>query len=188
MSLHSKLLLSVLMMGTAALGGCGVDAEENPASPDGTENIATTEQAIYQGWTAYTSDGYAPASCDGGSLVSAFQCSGRYCDDTRLYCQPAGGARGNTYWTSFFSEEGSNYRDCGNGYWITGLACNGSYCDNVSLQCSYMGNFSRKNCYWTGWMSEENGGLQTFGVGYFAVGAQCGGRYCDNKRYLVCQR
>ncbi|WNG48319.1 hypothetical protein F0U60_32460 [Archangium minus] len=188
MSIKSSQLVAMLMIGsTFVLGGCGVGAAEDETDGEETTSLATTQQAIYSGWTPYTSEEYAPISCDGGSLISAVQCSGSNCDNIRIYCQPAGGVRGNSYWTTYFSEEGTNYRYCNYGAWVTGIACSGSYCDNISLQCSYMSNFSEKNCYWTGWMSEENGGYLGFGSGYYAVGVQCGGGNCDNKRYYVCQ-
>ncbi|QRK07367.1 hypothetical protein JQX13_46325 [Archangium violaceum] len=187
MSSKSSHLVAMLMIGsTFVLGGCGVGTEDE-AGGEEAASLATTQQEISSGWTSYTSEEYAPISCDGGSLISAFQCSGSDCDNIRAYCQPAGGVRGSSYWTPYFSEEGTNYRYCDYGYWITGLACSGSYCDNISLQCSYMSNFGRKNCYWTGWMSEENGGYLGFGSGYYAVGVQCNGDHCDNKRYYVCQ-
>lgn len=188
MSIRVKYLMAATLVGsTFMLGGCGVDTAEEASGGEDTASIATTKQAIYSGWTPYTSEEYAPISCDGGSLVSAVQCRGAYCDDITFHCQPAGGVRGYSYWTSYFSEEGTNYRTCASGYWVTGLACSGSYCDNISLQCSYMSNLSPKNCYWTGWMSEENGGYLGFGSGYYVVGVECSGDYCDNKRYHVCQ-
>ena len=188
MSIKSSFLTAVLMIGTTAtFGGCGMGPAEPSNDQDAATSLATTEQEIFSGWTAYTSEEYAPVTCDGGSLISAFQCSGSYCDNIRAYCQPAGGVRGFSYWTPYFSEEGANSKDCGIGYWVTGIACSGSNCDNISLQCSYMSNFTRKNCYWTGWMSEENGGTLSFGSNYYAVAVQCSGSNCDNKRYLACQ-
>lgn len=151
------------------------------------EVVGTSEQALVSGWTSYVSEETAPIQCDGGSLLTGAQCSGRYCDNTRVYCQPTRGVRGDSYWTPYFSEEGTNYRFCNDGYWATGLACRGSYCDNISLQCSRITNVTARSCYWTGWHSEENGGLLWFGAGYYARGAQCSGSHCDSKRYYVCQ-
>lgn len=188
MPTQSKCLMTALMIGGAVvLGGCGVAAAEDEKSGEDTGSIASTQQPIYSGWTPYTSEEYAPIICDGGSLISAVQCSGSYCDNIRAYCQPTGGIRGNSYWTTYFSEEGYNYRLCDAGYWVTGIACSRSYCDNISLQCSYISNVQATNCYWTGWMSEENGGYLGFGNGYYATGVQCNRSYCDNKRYYVCR-
>lgn len=139
-----------------------------------------------QGWSSYTSEEYLYAYC-GSSMVNGTQCQGSYCDNIRLYCQSSGLSANGTAWTTYFSEEGTNYRYCPAGSWVTGLSCKGSNCDNIALQCIYF-NATPKNCYWTGWMSEENGGQLFFGAGYFVRGAQCSGSYCDNKRYYVCQK
>jgi len=163
-------------------GDTGGGADEGKGA-----DIASTQEAVYSGWTAYTSEEYAPIICDSGGLVNAAQCSGSNCDNTRFLCQPSGGSAGGVYWTSYFSEESTNYRYCNPGYWVTGLACNGSYCDNNALQCQYIYGISPINCYWTGWVSEEGGGLLSFGYHYYARGMQCNGGHCDNKRFYVCQ-
>jgi hypothetical protein len=187
-------MVFVAFVGLALSGACGVPEQEDTA-PSAENDIKSTEQAMssvgpmtYWGWTPYTSEEYPPIACDSNSLMAAVQCSGDYCDNTRAYCEPTVGSRGSSsYWTSYFSEEGTNYRICDPGYWVTGLSCTGDYCDNTSLQCSRMENITRVNCYWTGWVSEENGGTLWFGNGYYIRGAQCSGDYCDNKRFLVCQ-
>ena len=160
-----------------ALGACAL----------GDEGLASTEQDVISGWTPYTSDEYPPISCDAGSLMNAVQCTGRFCDNIRAYCNPTGGVRGGSYQTPYFSEEGTSWAYCASGYWVTGLSCQGAYCDNVSLQCSYISNITSYNCYWTGWVSEEGGGFLAFGAGYYARGAQCSGAFCDNMRFYVCQ-
>jgi len=159
----------------------GADIQEKGA------DIASTQQAVSNAWTAYTSEEYPPIICDSASLMNRVQCSGSNCDNTRAYCQSSGGSLGPSYWTSYFSEETTSYRYCNAGYWVTGLACNGSYCDNNALQCSYIYGISPQNCYWTGWVSEEGGGLLSFGYHYYARGMQCSGGHCDNKRFYVCQ-
>jgi hypothetical protein len=183
---------TLAFFGMFLFSGCVVDATDldESAAEDGVvegESIESTEQAIYSGWTAFTSEEYPPISCDSASLMSTVQCTGGYCDNIRAYCQPTRGSLGSAYWTSYFSEESTNYRLCASGYWVTGLACKGGWCDNTSLQCSYIGNITPINCYWTGWVSEENGGTLSFGTGYFARGAQCSGSNCDNRRFYVCQ-
>ena len=146
-----------------------------------------TKYSVTIGWTAYTSEEYAPIVCDSGSLMNSVQCSGSYCDNIRAYCQPTGGSVGPSSWTSYFSEESPNYRYCASGYWVTGIACTGSYCDNISIQCTRIYNVSTLNCYWTGWVSEESGGTLSFGYHYYPRGVQCNGSNCDNKRFYVCQ-
>jgi hypothetical protein len=181
----------------AIIVGCGAtDHTQEPSIDNGNTNdgekeksadIASTQEAITTGWTAYTSEEYPPIICDSASLMNQVQCSGSNCDNTRAYCEGSGGSLGASYWTGYFSEESTNYRYCNAGYWVTGLACTGSYCDNNALQCSYIYGISPINCYWTGWVSEEGGGLLSFGYHYYARGMQCSGSDCDNKRFYVCQ-
>jgi hypothetical protein len=185
-----------LVIGTTlVLGACGAEPLSQEQSVDnggatgesaGAE-IANTQQAISIGWTAYTSEEYAPIVCDSGSLMNQVQCQGSNCDNIRAYCQPSGGTVAASYWTSYFSEEGTDYRYCNAGYWVTGISCTGDYCDNISLQCTRINGISAINCYWTGWMSEEGGGVLAFGYKYYPRGVQCDGDYCDNKRFYVCQ-
>src|SRR6185503_20152266 len=200
MAMHTSLkmgsrsaMIFLAFGGALLLGACTVDTPET-STPEtearaqgDVEHVASTEQAIYSGWTPWTSEEYPPISCDSASLMSAFQCSGSYCDNIRAYCQPTGGTLGGSYWTSYFSEEGTNFRYCSPGYWVTGVSCAGAYCDNISLQCSYIGNKTPVHCYWTGWISEENGGYLSFGSGNYMRGVQCSGAYCDNKSFYVCQ-
>jgi hypothetical protein len=186
-----------LFFGAALLAiGCGAsDLSQEQSGENGnggaTEqngaDISSTQQAVYSGWTAYTSEEYPPILCDSGAMPNSVQCSGSRCDNTRFYCQPTGGSAGASYWTDYFSEESTNYRFCNAGYWATGLSCNGSYCDNNPLQCTYISGVSAQNCYWTGWVSEEGGGNLAFGYHYYPRGMQCSGGSCDNKRFYVCQ-
>jgi len=182
--LNQKLRVSlVLLCGPMTLCACSLG---DPASDADAVSLESTEQAVYSGWTDWTSEEYPPITCDGASLMAAMQCSGGYCDNLSAYCSPTGGARGGSYWTSYFSEEGTSWRTCPGGYWVTGISCQGWWCDNVALQCTYIGYLAQRNCHWTGWFSEEYGGYLSFGGGY-ATGAACSGAYCDNMSYYVCQ-
>jgi hypothetical protein len=187
-----------LLVGAASLAfGCGApDPSSQESAANGSTSaetqekgadISSTQQAVYSGWTPYTSEEYPPIVCDSGAGMNSVQCSGSNCDNTRAYCQPTGGSVGGSYWTGYFSEESTNYRYCNAGYWMTGLSCNGSYCDNNALQCTYIYGITATNCYWTGWVSEEGGGTLSFGHHYYARGMQCSGGHCDNKRFYVCQ-
>lgn len=176
-------LLSACLVETADLDSLELNSEARGEE----ESVASTEQAVIWGWTPWVSEEDPPITCDGGSLMSSIQCSGRYCDNIRAYCRPTGGTLGGSYWTTYFSEEGTSSRYCNANHWVTGISCTGRYCDNISLQCSYIGNKTPRYCYWTGWVSEEGGGTLSFGSGYYARGAQCFGSYCDNKRFYVCQ-
>lgn len=187
--LSSKSVFSILTLAlTGALfvaPGCAPDPTDEADEEGSTEEA---KLAVSNGWTPFTSEEYAPIGCDAGSGMTALQCTGRYCDNFRAYCSPTGGSVGGSYWTSYFSEEGTNNRVCDAGSWVTGMSCRGRYCDDVSLQCTSLGGISARNCIWTGWVSEENGGTLSFGAGYFMRGARCSGRYCDNMSFLVCQR
>lgn len=167
--------------------GCAMQVDDGEDAFD-EDSVGVAAEAIYNGWTPYTSEENPPIVCDGTAMFSAAQCNGRYCDNIRAHCTPTAGTRApSSTWTSPFSEESPNYRYCPSGSWVTGLSCTGKYCDNISLQCSVFNNVSPHSCYWTGWFSEESSGYLNFGSGYFARGAQCDGRYCDNKRFYVCQ-
>jgi hypothetical protein len=165
--------------------GLADEARVDGPQEDEEESVASVEQAVYAGWTNYTSEEYPPVSCDAGSVVGAAQCSGWYCDNIRLSCQPSNKGVGPTTWTSYFSEEGTNHRFCPWNAWLSGIACNGWYCDNIALQCTVL-SATPYNCFWTGWMSEEYGGQVSLPMGYAARGVQCDGPYCDNKRYYAC--
>jgi hypothetical protein len=154
-------------------------------------DISSKEQAVFSGWTEYTSEEHPPINCDSGSLINDAQCTGSYCDNIRLFCVPTGLTLGQSDFKRYFSDEDGGTFICDDGYWVTGLACTGRYCDNVSLQCSYIGNASNQNvpghdCKWTSFTSEENG-ILWFGDGYYARGANCRGDYCDNIRFWVCK-
>lgn len=190
----SALLAALLTLGGAALsGGCAVDGtvpDESATPPSEGEDVASDQEAEVNehGWE-FTSEEYAPALCDTGSLPIAAWCIGDYCDNVGLMCWPTGASTGDSYWTPYFSEENSPWAPsaqfCGQGYWITGLRCAGSYCDDVSFRCSHIPNVAQRYCYWTGAFSEEEP-AQFFTPGSYAVGAQCTGSYCDNMNFYVC--
>ena len=137
-------------------------------------------------WTVSTSEEYPPITLNNQYVVSGANCSGRYCDNIQFRAHDLNRNRLSNYWTSYFSEEGTNYRYCGTNRFVTGVACKGRYCDNVSLQCSSFSGVTRGSCYWTGWFSEESG-VKTLASGYHAAGMQCSGAYCDNKRIYACR-
>ena len=176
-----------VLTGFAVACSSAASGETTQGSEQSEGEVANVTQAVISGWTPYTSEEFPPISCDNSSIFSAVQCSGSKCDNTRAYCTPTAGTRGASTWTSYFSEEGTNWRFCSANQWVTGLACRGNYCDDISLQCTTMTGIARHNCYWTGWISEENGGYLSFGNNYLAIGAQCNGNNCDNKRFYVCQ-
>jgi hypothetical protein len=161
--------------------------EAERAGVDDERHARPAAVATQSGWTPWVSEENPPVSCDPGSLVNQFGCSGSNCDNNRLFCAPTGAAAVGAYWTAYFSEEGDNSRLCADGSWMSGLACRGSYCDNISLLCTGYPALSPKDCFWTGWISEEGGGTLSFGPSYYARGAQCQGSYCDNKRFYVCR-
>jgi hypothetical protein len=191
----STFRIGLVFGATALIIGCGApDLAETQNAEEGNDSqtekgaeIGTTQAAVTNGWTPYTSEEYPPIVCDSANLMNSVQCSGSYCDNIRAYCQATAGTGGVSYWTAYFSEESTNYRYCNAGYWVTALACSGSHCDNNALQCTRITGITARNCYWTGWVSEEGGGLLSFGNQYYARGMQCSGSKCDNKRFYVCQ-
>ncbi|WP_437335992.1 hypothetical protein WME98_28575 [Sorangium sp. So ce296] len=182
-------LLSLLGSTLLTVPGCMAESVESASDADieMDEEVGTAADAITNGWTADTSDGWAPVACDSGNAMSAFHCAGSDCDNIRGYCSSLGTYNTSTYWTSYFSEENTNYRRCNYGDFVTGLACTGSYCDNVSLQCSHLNGKTWGSCYWSGFISEENGGSIYFPPGYYIAGAKCSGDHCDNMAFYYCQ-
>ncbi len=138
-------------------------------------------------WSRRVSEETPPFTTYRPHLINAFDCTGRFCDNISMHSRSNGSNYANNYWTSWFSEEGSNSRSCtGVNRFITGIACKGRFCDNLSLQCSTITNKRKGSCYWTPYFSEESG-VMSLRNGYFAVGMQCRGRFCDNKRIYACQ-
>ena len=154
----------------------------------------------YGDWTWSTSDGDPPLTCQQGDLVSAFHCSGKYCDDVYLDCADTNYNVVYRNWQKYISEENTgivqntggtvlrrnNYMQLCPAGFITGVSCTGKYCDNISFECSKINGYGRSNCFWTGWLSEESGTMW-FPYGYYAAGMQCSGSHCDNKRFYACQ-
>jgi hypothetical protein len=143
--------------------------------------LPTAALAAYS--TAAVSEEDPPATCNFGDAIYAAQCYGDFCDWTRLYCAETNYQVSNRYWTTNFSEEGTNYRYCGANEIMTGISCAGSYCDNVSIECSQIPR-TRYNCQWFGPHSEEQGYVE-FG-GKYVNGMACGGSRCDNHYYYIC--
>lgn len=139
-------------------------------------------------WTAWTTDGASPIASASSFQIHGFRCRGRYCDDMGLLNAESGYTQTSSWWTSYFSEEGTNYRVCGNNGFVTGIRCTGDYCDNVSLRCSQLDNGGvRTYCYWTAPVSEEDGGTFIAPQSMYVAGARCSGRYCDNMSLYLCQ-
>ena len=186
-------LVSLLGASLMLFAGCVAEATDGASEPDPeaeaatSEEVGTASEAITNGWTSETSDGLSPVSCDSGNAMSAFHCKGEYCDNLQGYCQSLGTYSTTSYWTSYFSEERTNYRYCGYGDFVTGVACTGGYCDNVSLQCSHLNGKTWGSCYWSGFISEEGSGSIYFPPGYYIAGAKCTGDSCDNMAFYYCQ-
>lgn len=162
-----------------------LSAEISLADPV-AENLAI-EVSLANYWSPWISEEDPPFSCQNGYLIDFMQCGGRYCDNIAVRCYNTARDYGYSYWTSYFSEEGTYYRYCANSSFMTGLNCKGSYCDNVSIKCTYPASTRKGNCYWTSWFSEEYPGWRYLGDGYYAAGLACSGRYCDNKSVYACQ-
>ncbi len=183
---------------TAGIAAIAADSASSPgvnptgANPTGAKQTTRSLQPLpgYVGWSNYTSEEYQPLTASNPQTITAFQCTGSYCDNIRLnyfYYTKPNIRYGASVWSRYFSEEGDNWLICnGTDSFMTGLSCNGSYCDNVSIQCTRVLGVAKTNCIWTGYFSEENGGYLYLPPGYFAAGLQCSGSYCDNKRVYAC--
>lgn len=160
-------------MDTSDLSSDTAEADKTPLAWTG---VAT--------WTAYTSDNKPPVTCATGSMVTGFQCLGRYCDDVRLKCQPQTGHTLTTRtWSSYFSEEGTNYRTCTD--FMTGIAATGNYSDNLSIECTTSTTRSPRSCVWSAYFSEEDPAFEA-PSGYFIRSLQCSGSNCDRMRAEYC--
>lgn len=143
--------------------------------------------AAVSNWSPRTSEEFPPLTARNGQLVSGMYCGGSYCDNIYLGYQSVPGVNFTTNaWTSYFSEEGTNFRVCSGNAYVTGLSCRGSYCDNISLQCTTVSGRNRGSCYWTPYFSEE-AGYNYLPDGYYAAGVRCTGSYCDNKSIYACR-
>lgn len=148
---------------------------------------AVSATHLYTYWSSRTSEEYPPITSSNRYLIDAMYCSGGYCDNIYFRNKRTYRNYDHNYWTSFFSEEGTNYRTCGaSNSFMTGVACKGSNCDNVSIQCTNLINSSRSSCYWTAYFSEEEG-YKYLPSGYYAAGLRCRGAYCDNKSIYACR-
>lgn len=177
--------------------------------------LASPAQA---GWTGYVSEEDGPAYCPYNQGTTGFACWGDYCDDVALYCSTLPSWSWldytTTYWSSYFSEEGSsdlgqvvcadgpsgsycesfklgdNLHYCFGGRTInkgivTGIRCDGSNCDNISLECTKPAVGRLTSCFWSDWVSEEEWYVY-FASNQFVTAVECSGDYCDDKRFYVC--
>lgn len=131
-----------------------------------------------------------PASCPRGQAVKGIECSGRYCDNKRLYCcDYTNGGRVDKYarfkLSDWFSEE-KNGRAINRDGFVSGLACKGRYCDNLRITFVESRSLTnRGQCERTDWFSEEEG-FRECPRGKFAAGIYCAGRYCDDIKLYCC--
>ena len=187
--LRSRLSIALVTLGCAfLLGACYSGAEDDDGGDGASEPVETAQDALILGWTSWTSEEYAPITCDNGSLISQLHFSGSYSDMVRAYCKPTGASVASVAWQPYFSEEGSGTQLCPGGSWVSGVACNGSYCDNISLQCTYLAGSTASECDWSPWVSEESGGILEFPAHFYAQGAECYGRFCDYMRFRICRK
>lgn len=148
--------------------------------------LLMSNSAFADFWSASTSEEYPPLTSYEPYLINAFKCTGGYCDNLRIRNHNVGADYNSSYWTSYFSEEGTNYRICsGSHSFMTGLACKGGNCDNLTLQCTNISK-TKGACYWTPYFSEE-ATYSYLAAGYYAAGMKCRGGWCDNKSILACQ-
>jgi len=140
-------------------------------------------------------EGKNTAWCPTGTALRGIECSGRYCDNVRLYCYQFSflDVTGRSDW---FSEEDFGYHYTGNP--ITQMWCDKRYCDNVQLQYSTINvNFplpplpdgNEFPSLYIYRISEEPPARvicptyiveQKYSVVYYMYGIRCEGSYCDN--------
>lgn len=174
----------------AVATACGPVSDDPPPLPDESAKPGYGELAsrVLNGWTAYTSEEYAPIACGTGSLASQMGCTGSNCDNVAMYCRGMGVTFGDAAWSSYFSEENTNYRTCSAGYWMTGLVCRGGNCDDISIECTRVTNRTVGTCRWADrQFSEEFPNTYSLPSGWFARGLACTGSRCDNLRVYECQ-
>ena len=162
----------------------------------GMANLVAAEEAVAPNstqlyinnyYSPWTSDENPPFSCRNKYLMDFMQCSGSYCDTIAVGCEFVSRQYGSTYWTPYFSEEGTHRQICKDNYFMTGFHCKGRYCDNLSIQCTNVMNTTKGDCHWTGWFSEEFPSWKFTSDGYYAAGLSCSGSYCDNKNIYACK-
>ncbi len=166
----------------ALLVGCG-NVEDAQSNEEGSGELGQQEAPL---WIGSTSEELPPLNCDAGYIINGMECSGSYCDNIRVNCTYGGVTHGASYWTTRFSEEGTNWRECRYGEAVTGIACYGSYCDSVALECTAISGRPLGSCFWTtSWITDGSSPYYS-PANTFIVGAQCRGQYCDDMRFLVC--
>lgn len=82
---------------------------------------------------------------------------------------------GVSFWTSWFSEEGTYWRTCGGNYGVQALQASGNFSDNLALGCTPwpLGSLSNDGSYWSNWFSEEgNSGIDKIQCAHFPDGHQ----------------
>lgn len=168
--------------------GCGTGTDVMPPDPPAQgatfDNVAN---GVINTWSINTSEEYQPVGCGAGNLIPSMRCTGSYCDNVGIYCSSQVATFGDQYWTSYFSEESTNYRTCNSGYWMTGLVCRGSNCDDISIQCTRVTNRGTGTCRWADrTFSEEFPNTYNSPAGWFARGLACSGSKCDNLRIYEC--
>lgn len=166
---------------------------DDQLDPSGLEKLTNGSNPNFStGWSAWTTDGLPPVSCDVGYAISGFQCSGGHCDNMRIYCSLMNSGSSSVGWTSYFSEENSpsSSGDCGwfVQKWMTGLACKGDECDDMSVQCTMFPYLSAGHtCITTNYFSEEGGGTMMLPAGYFAKEMWANGSRSDKLRVYACK-
>jgi len=177
-----RMMMAASLVLFASVTACG-GMENEQSSEQVAEELGQSEALL---WTGYTSEEFPPLQCDSGHLINGLECSGNYCDNIRVNCTNASVSHGASYFTSPFSEEGTNSRFCNTNEWVTGIACYGSNCDNVSLECTVIPNRTVGACYWSTYYTDGSGPWNA-PAGYYVRGAQCRGKYCDDMRFYYCR-
>lgn len=184
-SFLNRMFVAVTLSLTFAAGATGCIAESGEVEVD-EDLVSDADESSPLLWSAWISDEDDPVGCGAGRLVSGVDCDGGFCDNVRINCVSAGVSFEDSYYTTYFSEEGvNNARTCGPNEWVTGIDCAGNNCDNVRLQCSTVLDASVGACFWSGFFSEEDGAFAA-PPDYYVRGMKCSGSFCDKMSYFCC--
>ncbi|MBC8070552.1 MAG: hypothetical protein IAG13_19630 [Deltaproteobacteria bacterium] len=165
------------------------DPETRPdiEAPTDQLTLAVDPQA-YNNDVGPFSEEHPAGLCGFGQAVQSIKCTGGYCDNLTLDCEPHGAeiVYGDGFLNYDISEENPDtFALCPADGMVDGVDCAGSNCDNLTVHCEYT-DLARSNlCDWSGWFSEEQGWANV-PLGTAVAGIQCSGRYCDRMNLYWC--